>query len=122
MVYGYGQHYYEHISRPIEVAHLVAASEFFALIAVALSKTSIATTLLQLATDRWQRLIIPILATSVNLFIGWSAIYLWVAIWDNGLVEECRTGVHVWYMAVFAACKFWCCQEGWSLARGLTKE
>ncbi|KAL2260353.1 hypothetical protein VTK26DRAFT_5658 [Humicola hyalothermophila] len=101
--YGYGQHYYEHIARPVEVAHLVAAAEFFALMAVALSKTSVAFTLLELARGAWMRRLIQGLALSVLFFVTWSALYLWIAIWDSLLVEACKTGSHVWYLAVVAA-------------------
>lgn len=96
IAHGYGQHihdtgstYYCHAVR------LVAVSEFFAVTAVALSKTSIAITLLRLANKRWQVILIWGVAVSVNIFMWCTAIFLWTTIWNAELEEVCSIGKHI---------------------------
>ena len=107
---GYGKHFYE--IEPIkstQVAKLVAVSEFFAILAVALSKTSIAMTLLTVAhkaQKQWLIILTWFLVVSVDLFTLGLAIFALLTVWNGILVTACMAGKRVWDFAVFAAGKF----------------
>ncbi len=88
---------------PTSAIELVAVSEFFAVSAGALGKTSIAITLLQILGVRWQRAVVWGLAVSVNIVILGFAIFLCVIIWKQQLAAICGAGGWDWNLAIFGA-------------------
>ncbi len=90
-------------SDPADAIRLVAVSEFFAVSAGALAKTSIAITLLQIVRARWQRRVIWGLAVSANVVIVGFAVFLWVTIWNQQLGVICEAGAWSWRLAIFGA-------------------
>jgi hypothetical protein len=103
---GYGQHLADLRSDPAGAVRLVAPSVFLSVTAAALGKTSIAMTLLQIIRERHQRLVVWFFVVSANTVIWGFAIFLWVIIWEERLVEICRAGGVFWGLAVFGASKY----------------
>ncbi|KAL2021915.1 hypothetical protein VTK56DRAFT_6510 [Thermocarpiscus australiensis] len=101
VVHGYGQHISEIRASIVQVTRLIAASQCFATGAAALSKTSIAITVLRLATERWHRIFIWNVAVSVNIFIWGGAVFVCVAIWDRP--DVCEAGKHLFEFAVISS-------------------
>lgn len=86
--------------------------EFFAIIAVAISKTSFAVTLLRLATAKWHRVLIWSVTVTVNLSMWLCAIIIFVQcspsekLWDTKVEGTCwDPHIQIDY-AVFAGCMF----------------
>lgn len=108
--FGYGKHIFDiEPKRVVLIARLVASSEAFALLAVAVGQTSVGLTLLRVAErgrTRWERVLIWFLIVTVNLFNTAAAIFLWVTIWKGLLVKKCMEGARIWAFPSVAAGKW----------------
>ncbi|KAK4152730.1 hypothetical protein C8A00DRAFT_34580 [Chaetomidium leptoderma] len=100
---GYGQHLADLKSDPTEAIRLVAPSMFFAVSAGAIGKISVAMTLLHVLTVRWQRMLTWCFIVTASIVIGGSAIFVWVAVWKQQLVEICKTRGWVFAFVIFGA-------------------
>lgn len=103
--HGYGQHLADLESNPAEAVKLVAVSQFFAVGAGAVGKTSIAMMLPKVLDVTWQRVVTWGLVITVNFIIWGFAIFLWMVIWQDRLVQTCVEASGIWRFAVFGAGK-----------------
>lgn len=94
--YGIGRHLKTATPDDLKVAmKLICAGEFFSILAVTVSKTSFAITLLHLAIERWHNILLWGIIASVNLIMGSCAIML---------VAQCRPMEKMWDFAVEGFC------------------
>ena len=70
-------------------------AQFFAVISIAIAKTSFCVTLLRLASSKWQTILIWAITITVNLFIWLGAIFVLVScspvakLWDPSIPGTC---------------------------------
>lgn len=88
------------------------AGEFFAIIAVATSKTSFAITLLRLSPKPWQRYVLWFIIVSLNLAMWLCAMFQYLQcspvnkLWDFTVPGKCWDPMVQIHYAMFAGCEF----------------
>ncbi|KAK4245594.1 hypothetical protein C7999DRAFT_16216 [Corynascus novoguineensis] len=94
--YGLGRHLDSVPSDDVAVAGLLLfVAEFFAILAVAVSKSSFAVTLLRFALERWHKVLLWGVIASVNL-VMWSCAVL--------LLAQCRPTRKLWNVVIDGSC------------------
>lgn len=94
--YGFGRHLDSVPSNDVAVAgRLLFVAEFFAILAVAVSKTSFAVTLLRFVLERWHKILLWGVIASVNLAM-WSCAVL--------LLAQCQPTRKLWNIVLDGSC------------------
>jgi hypothetical protein len=91
---------------------LLYVGELFAILAVSISKTSFAVTLLRLTTNTWQRYLLWYIIASLNLIMGLCGLFTFIQcspvdkLWNLSTPGTCwEPTVQIRY-AIFAGCKY----------------
>ncbi len=121
--YGIGNHMVDILPDDLSTAvKVLYAGEFFAIIAVAISKTSFAVTLLRLSSQAWQRHVLWFIIGSLNLVMWLCALFQYLQcspvnkLWDFTVPGKCWDPMVQIRYAIFAGCEF-CRLLRWKRAR-----
>ncbi len=110
-MYGIGNHMADIPVNDFKAAvKILLAGEFFAIIAVAISKSSFAVTLLRLATRPWQRYALWYIIGSVNVVMWLCGLFQYIQcspvnkLWDLEVSGTCWDPMIQVRYAIFAGC------------------